>query len=227
MDCGALVSLVSRRAAICSPISQASAPSSPAHSPLNGPHLPATSNVIARSGPTSQTVPISFSISSLEHKHAQHHVTHTGTCRARDCQAHSYNHLRPWSRRQWCRLVREMFPQGVLSTDSLYRMQLAENFRGRGKFEHVKFVFPNAPNIPITVNFGMSMPGWYDIVSKAFLVLASIRSSADMCSLFKARVGREALQSMIFSTPPSVSIARLYTRPSNSIRKLKFQYRLR
>lgn len=30
-------------------------------------------------------------------------------------------------------------------------MPVAENFRRRGKFEEVKFVFPNAPNIPITV----------------------------------------------------------------------------
>lgn len=30
-------------------------------------------------------------------------------------------------------------------------------------FPETKFVFPNAPNIPITVNMGMRMPGWYDI----------------------------------------------------------------
>ncbi|KIW17372.1 hypothetical protein PV08_04566 [Exophiala spinifera] len=42
-------------------------------------------------------------------------------------------------------------------------ISLAESWRRRGKFEDVKFVFPNAPNIPITVNMGMSMPGWYDI----------------------------------------------------------------
>jgi hypothetical protein len=59
---------------------------------------------------------------------------------------------------------------------------LAENWRRRAKFEEVKFIFPNAPAIPITVvcltflpkslkqeadssqNFGMQMPGWYDIV---------------------------------------------------------------
>lgn len=58
---------------------------------------------------------------------------------------------------------------------------LAENWRRRSKFEEVKFIFPNAPNIPITVvspqtlwqaktsltigqNGGMRMPGWYDIV---------------------------------------------------------------
>ncbi|KAJ5203745.1 Phospholipase/carboxylesterase/thioesterase [Penicillium cinerascens] len=42
-------------------------------------------------------------------------------------------------------------------------MALAQNWRRRGKFEEVTFIFPNAPMIPITVNFGMSMPGWYDI----------------------------------------------------------------
>ncbi|KAJ4516728.1 hypothetical protein HRR75_003388 [Exophiala dermatitidis] len=31
------------------------------------------------------------------------------------------------------------------------RVSLAENWRRRGKFEDVKFVFPNAPTIPITV----------------------------------------------------------------------------
>ncbi|KAL1998924.1 hypothetical protein VTN02DRAFT_5338 [Thermoascus thermophilus] len=43
-------------------------------------------------------------------------------------------------------------------------MSLAQNWRRRGKFDEVTFIFPNAPMIPITVNFGMTMPGWYDIV---------------------------------------------------------------
>ena len=30
-------------------------------------------------------------------------------------------------------------------------VSLAENWRRRGKFEDVKFVFPNAPSIPITI----------------------------------------------------------------------------
>ncbi|GBF92974.1 hypothetical protein Rsub_05810 [Raphidocelis subcapitata] len=30
---------------------------------------------------------------------------------------------------------------------------------------HVKFIFPHAPNRPITINMGMRMPGWYDISS--------------------------------------------------------------
>lgn len=45
------------------------------------------------------------------------------------------------------------------------RTFLAENWRRRGKFEDVAFVFPSAPTIPITVNMGMSMPGWYDIAN--------------------------------------------------------------
>lgn len=34
---------------------------------------------------------------------------------------------------------------------SLYRMSLAQNWRRRGMFDDVAFVFPNAPMIPITV----------------------------------------------------------------------------
>jgi hypothetical protein len=30
-------------------------------------------------------------------------------------------------------------------------MALAQNWRRRGKFNEVAFIFPNAPNIPITV----------------------------------------------------------------------------
>ncbi|KAF2027539.1 Phospholipase/carboxylesterase [Setomelanomma holmii] len=46
---------------------------------------------------------------------------------------------------------------------------LAENWRRRSKFEEVQFIFPNAPNIPITLNMGMRMPGWYDIKSLSTL----------------------------------------------------------
>ena len=42
-------------------------------------------------------------------------------------------------------------------------MFLAESWRNKNKFEETKFIFPNAPQIPITVNMGMKMPGWYDI----------------------------------------------------------------
>lgn len=46
---------------------------------------------------------------------------------------------------------------------------LAENWRRRSKFEEVQFIFPSAPNIPITLNMGMRMPGWYDIKSLSTL----------------------------------------------------------
>ncbi|KAK5164406.1 acyl-protein thioesterase 1 [Cryomyces antarcticus] len=42
---------------------------------------------------------------------------------------------------------------------------LAESWRRKNKFEETAFVFPHAPHIPITLNMGMRMPGWYDILS--------------------------------------------------------------
>ncbi|OCK81572.1 acyl-protein thioesterase 1 [Lepidopterella palustris CBS 459.81] len=42
---------------------------------------------------------------------------------------------------------------------------LAENWRRRNRFSEVAFIFPSAPNIPVTLNYGMRMPGWYDIKS--------------------------------------------------------------
>ncbi|KAH9884006.1 Phospholipase/carboxylesterase/thioesterase [Xylariomycetidae sp. FL2044] len=38
-----------------------------------------------------------------------------------------------------------------------------ENWRRRSRLDEVKFILPHAPNIPITCNGGMQMPGWYDI----------------------------------------------------------------
>jgi len=34
-----------------------------------------------------------------------------------------------------------------------------------GRLSHVKFMLPNAPVQPVTLNMGMSMPSWYDITS--------------------------------------------------------------
>ena len=34
---------------------------------------------------------------------------------------------------------------------------------GRDLSEHVRFVFPHAPRIPVTINGGMTMRAWYDI----------------------------------------------------------------
>ncbi|PVU85743.1 hypothetical protein BB560_006922 [Smittium megazygosporum] len=33
------------------------------------------------------------------------------------------------------------------------------------KLPHVKFIFPHAPVKPVTLNYGMEMPAWYDIFS--------------------------------------------------------------
>ncbi|KAF5658179.1 acyl thioesterase 1 [Fusarium heterosporum] len=38
-----------------------------------------------------------------------------------------------------------------------------ENWRRREKLSEVKFILPHAPQIPISVNMGMRMPGWFDI----------------------------------------------------------------
>ncbi|KAI9688270.1 MAG: hypothetical protein M1822_001777 [Bathelium mastoideum] len=72
---------------------------------------------------------------------------------------------------------------------------LAENWRRRGKFEEVSFVFPNAPTIPITINMGMRMPGWYDITSFDDLSVREdetgiLRSRDTMHSLISAEVAK-------------------------------------
>ncbi|KAJ4135862.1 hypothetical protein NW768_003464 [Fusarium equiseti] len=38
-----------------------------------------------------------------------------------------------------------------------------ENWRRRQRLDEVKFILPHAPQIPISVNMGMRMPGWFDI----------------------------------------------------------------
>lgn len=40
---------------------------------------------------------------------------------------------------------------------------IAEDFAST--LPHVRFIFPNAPERPITINMGFRMPGWYDIMS--------------------------------------------------------------
>ncbi|KAG5939058.1 hypothetical protein E4U60_001034 [Claviceps pazoutovae] len=36
-------------------------------------------------------------------------------------------------------------------------------WRKKPRLNEIKFILPHAPQIPITMNFGMSMPGWFDI----------------------------------------------------------------
>lgn len=41
---------------------------------------------------------------------------------------------------------------------------LGELCRKTAEFDHINFVFPNAPTIPITANGSYRMPGWFDIL---------------------------------------------------------------
>ncbi|KUJ23243.1 putative acyl-protein thioesterase 1, partial [Mollisia scopiformis] len=68
-------------------------------------------------------------------------------------------------------------------------VSLAENWRRRSKFDEVKFIFPNAPTIPITVNMGMRMPGWYDIVRTrpAALDFADLQAGQDEVGILRSR----------------------------------------
>lgn len=40
-----------------------------------------------------------------------------------------------------------------------------ESWRRSGNMDEVKFVLPNAPEIPISANMGTEMQAWFDIVS--------------------------------------------------------------
>jgi len=61
-------------------------------------------------------------------------------------------------------------------------VSLAENWRRRQKFEEVKFIFPNAPMMPITVNRGMRMPAWFDIIS-----FGGVQTEQDETGILKSR----------------------------------------
>ena len=52
---------------------------------------------------------------------------------------------------------------------------------GLPKDSAVRFVFPHAPSIPVTINGGMSMPAWYDILAVSLereVDLEQLRASA-------------------------------------------------
>ncbi|KAG5440241.1 hypothetical protein PCANB_001811 [Pneumocystis canis] len=42
---------------------------------------------------------------------------------------------------------------------------LGEEIGNKNSFQHIKWIFPNAPNQPVTINMGLKMPSWYDIFS--------------------------------------------------------------
>jgi len=44
----------------------------------------------------------------------------------------------------------------ILRTSRYYKVKIEAN---------IQYILPHAPNIPITINGGMRMPGWYDVKS--------------------------------------------------------------
>ena len=58
---------------------------------------------------------------------------------------------------------------------------LAEEAARQNKLQHVKFIFPDAPNQPVSLNFGMSMPSWYDIKS-----LGNVQAQQDEEGILKS-----------------------------------------
>ncbi|KAH9927302.1 Phospholipase/carboxylesterase [Fomitopsis serialis] len=43
--------------------------------------------------------------------------------------------------------------------------RLADSLTRDPELQHIKYIFPHAPVMAITANFGMRMPAWYDVVS--------------------------------------------------------------
>lgn len=58
----------------------------------------------------------------------------------------------------------------------------------------IRFVFPNAPSIPVTVNNGMVMPAWYDIIEfgeeRKFNPAQLLASAAAVHALIDREIGR-------------------------------------
>lgn len=62
----------------------------------------------------------------------------------------------------------------------------------------VRFIFPHAPVMPVTVNGGMRMPAWYDILEMSFerkVDHAGLRDSADAVDAFIARERERGIDS--------------------------------
>jgi phospholipase/carboxylesterase len=87
----------------------------------------------------------------------------------------------------------------------------------------VRFVFPNAPAIPVTINGGMSMPAWYDIfeldIGRKFDERQLLRSAAAVTALVDRELARGIESSRIvlagFSQGGAVAyqVALSYPRP--------------
>ena len=61
-----------------------------------------------------------------------------------------------------------------------------------GEALSVRFVFPNAPVIPVTINGGMPMPAWYDIMHMDIGALGNVPRE-DVAGLRSTRLSIEAL----------------------------------
>jgi len=55
----------------------------------------------------------------------------------------------------------------------------------------IKFIFPNAPAIPVTINGGYVMPAWFDIVNADFDHHADMRGIQESAAAVKALLDRE------------------------------------
>ncbi len=56
------------------------------------------------------------------------------------------------------------------------------SYQFKDELKHVKFVFPTAPQRPISLNMGMRMTGWYDIAS-----LQDINQKEDAAGLLESQ----------------------------------------
>ncbi|KAK3671501.1 hypothetical protein LTR78_008600 [Recurvomyces mirabilis] len=83
-------------------------------------------------------------------------------------------------------------------------MFLAEQWRMKDKFPETKFILPNAPQIPITINMGMRMPGWYDIAD--FSSLAETRSEDETGIMRSQKVFHTLIEEEIKAGIPSERI---------------------
>lgn len=60
---------------------------------------------------------------------------------------------------------------------------MAENYRRRGKFEEVAFIFPNAPNIPITVVSALGLAISLPHLSRSSIAMGSVELSVPRCDI--------------------------------------------
>jgi len=62
--------------------------------------------------------------------------------------------------------------------------------------ERVRFVFPHAPSIPVTINGGMVMPAWYDILEADLQRRHDMDGVARSAAKIRALIDRELAQGM-------------------------------